>query len=314
MFKPLRSALFELGLAADDPSRRETAKRLHADPRVQTLMRELEVDEAAIDRSRVAVLRYLEETAACERCPGLSACTHAFRGHVPVPRRAAGGHITFDYAPCAYERQAQAEARRKKLFKTIAIPVELSRVRFADLKRDAHNAKAIEAAQAFVERFIHGRNASVRGLYVYGPFGVGKSYLMGAVANHLVEFGVSVLYVHMPALFRELRMGFEDGLFLDKMRELESVDVLILDDVGAEQLTPWARDEVLLPLLSARSQNGRPTLFTSNLSPDDLTDLYSETARGGIDELKAHRIVERIRASSDVIFLGGPNRRRNAVR
>ncbi|MBT9281801.1 MAG: ATP-binding protein [Hydrogenibacillus schlegelii] len=315
MFEPIKAALRRAapdGLL-DRSKGTELEGRLLSDPRVRELLDALGVAPEAALRSAPALLRYLEEAASCAGCPGLSACTHAFRGHVPVPRRGEDGGLIFAYEPCAFERQAREAARRRRLFRTLSIPEELRAVRMGDLVRDEHNARAIAAAEAFLARQIRrsGRpEAGARGLYVYGPFGVGKSYLMAAVAGTLVDAGVSVFFAYVPALVSELRAGVGDETFLDQLRELMTVDVFILDDLGAEQVTPWVRDAVLLPVLSTRAEGGRPTLFTSNLPPEDLLELYGGASRDGvIDELRAHRLVERIRTRSEVVFMGGPNRR-----
>ena len=69
--------------------------------------------------------------------------------------------------------------------------------------------------------------------------------------------------------------------------------MLLIDDIGAENLTAWARDEILGSLLQYRMQEGLLTFFTSNMSILELEKHLSLTTNG-VDKIKAKRIIERI--------------------
>ncbi|MBE3594095.1 MAG: ATP-binding protein [Candidatus Carbobacillus altaicus] len=287
---------------------------------VEMIMRELENDadvKAVLQKTGWPVealkvyatdfLRYQQEAHHCANCPGLEKCPNAPQGHRSRPYVDDTRQLFFTYEPCSLYLNAQDMRRRVSLFQTLQIPTSLAGVRFRDIKRDEHNVTAIRHALKFVSEF-DARGGI--GLYVYGPFGVGKTYLMAAIAGHLVDRGRSVFFVHMPALFRELKAGLDSARYLEMIRALETVDLLILDDIGAEQLTPWARDEVLVPLLTTRTTYLRPILYTSNLPLEGLSEHFSETVRGDLDRLKAFRLIERIRSYTETIMLDGPNRRR----
>ena len=65
----------------------------------------------------------------------------------------------------------------------------------------------------------------------------------------------------------------------ENYKELEA-NILMLDDIGAEEVTPWVRDEVIGPLLHYRMVHELPTFFTSNLSYDELEHHLSMTREG----------------------------------
>ena len=88
------------------------------------------------------------------------------------------------------------------------------------------------------------------------------------------------------------------------------VDILVIDDLGAEPITGWGRDEVLLPLLNARLENYRKTIFTSNYPPKLLSNAYSLDTRGNLDKMRANRFVDRVLAIAMPIEISGENRRR----
>jgi primosomal protein DnaI len=133
---------------------------------------------------------------------------------------------------------------------------------------------------------------------------------MGAIANKLSEQGHSVYFVHVPTFCREIKASISDQSYIGKIAELENVDCLILDDIGAESFSPWLRDEVLGPIIQYRTQNEKPILYTSNLDYDNLRTHLAESSHSQVDELKAYRIAERIRSFTVPYKMYGENRRR----
>jgi primosomal protein DnaI len=113
--------------------------------------------------------------------------------------------------------------------------------------------------------------------------------------------------VYVPEFVREVRDAISEGSVMDKLDALKKVSVLILDDIGAETLTPWIRDEVLGAVLQYRVAEGLPVIYTSNLSLDELEDHLAYSHKGGVERTKAKRIMERIRHYVDVYFVDGPN-------
>ena len=84
------------------------------------------------------------------------------------------------------------------------------------------------------------------------------------------------------------------GSFGSGKDEIMTSNILLLDDIGAENNSPWARDEVLSVILQYRMDNNLTTFFTSNYTIDELDKVLSETSKG-IDEIKSRRIIERIK-------------------
>ena len=83
---------------------------------------------------------------------------------------------------------------------------------------------------------------------------------------------------------------------------------MLLDDIGAENCSAWARDEVLGPILQYRMESHLPTFFTSNLTIEELETSLAATATG-VDKVKARRIIERIKQLTVTIELVSENRR-----
>ncbi|GAF67049.1 primosomal protein DnaI [Bacillus sp. TS-2] len=147
------------------------------------------------------------------------------------------------------------------------------------------------------------------GLYLYGRFGVGKTYIMGAIANRLKKRHIETFIVYTPDFFREMKQAIGDGSLQEKLEALKTSSVLILDDIGAETMSAWIRDDILGAILQHRMLEKLPTLFTSNFDYDELENHLSFSNKGGIEELKAKRIMERIRHFSRAVEVKGKNRR-----
>lgn len=149
---------------------------------------------------------------------------------------------------------------------------------------------------------------TTRGVYVYGPTGTGKTYLMGCIYNYFKQNGKEPAILYYPEFIRKIKSKISNNsydLYIDLIRNEE---ILIVDDIGAENITEFIRDEVLGPIINHREAEKLPTFFSSNLSIDDLSELLSN-GRTTIDKTKALRIVERIHSLSVSHFLDGENER-----
>jgi primosomal protein DnaI len=83
----------------------------------------------------------------------------------------------------------------------------------------------------------------------------------------------------------------------------------MLDDIGAEQMSSWARDEILGTILQYRMLEKLPTLFTSNADLSQLEHHLTYSQRGEEEKVKAARVVDRIRYLAKPIQMVGQNRR-----
>jgi DNA replication protein DnaC len=106
-------------------------------------------------------------------------------------------------------------------------------------------------------------------LYLCGPCGAGKSHVAAAIANHVAMRGQGVTYASVPDLLRFVRRGFGERTADERLDALMAIEVLILDDLGAEHLTTWAQEQLFV-LLNARCLADRATVLTSNDRPEAL--------------------------------------------
>ena len=216
------------------------------------------------------------------------------------------------YADVSYEETpeliaAEKEAAIKNRLKLINLPASLRKASLAQVDLDdLERLPVFEKLLAFVEQYPTIR----KGLYLYGDFGVGKSFMVAALAHDLSEKrGVSSTLLHYPSFVIDVKNAISDGNVKTLVDELKLSEVLILDDIGAEQSTAWVRDEILQVILQYRMQENLPTFFTSNFNFEELEQHFAKGKNGNDETWEARRVMERIRYLAEETRLEGVNRR-----
>ncbi len=166
---------------------------------------------------------------------------------------------------------------------------------------DKKRKKIIQAIKEFYDNY----GTKQKAIYLYGTFGSGKTYILSALLNKLAEKNIKSIIIHVPELMRSIKESFNDSSYKDKMEAIMNVEILLLDDIGAEYLTEWARDEILEPILNYRMENNLTTFFTSNYSIDELEKHFSL----GSNSLRARRILDRIKTLAKEVDLISESRR-----
>ena len=288
-------------------SYRQLINQALADPDVQAFLKlhQDELHEETIEKSAAAIYEFVTIKQGRSDEETISAA-----GYEPVLQM-NNGDIEVGYRPTAKlvdQRQAAAQADR---IKVVNLPKDLADVTFDDYSQKfAGRMTAFEAAIDLTTQLI-GRETSetyVKGVYLSGPFGLGKTFLLGAMANNLAKNGITSTLVHFPTFAVQMKQAINDHKVWQRLQNLEETPVLMIDDIGADALSPWIRDEVLSVILQYRMQERLTTCFTSNLSMSELQAYLSQTNQG-VDEIKSARIMERIHFLATEYQMTGPNLR-----
>lgn len=227
------------------------------------------------------------ELKNCSKCKGLDKCKNEVLGHVYYPNLIKD-YLEFVYKPCKYYKEEKSR-NNTRFFETPKVLMEAS---LSDLISEKERSSILKYIKDFLKKKVSGEN--VKGLYLSGSFGSGKSYILSALLNELSNKGYKTVNVYYPALLKTLKSSFSDSLYDEVLDEIMTSDILLLDDIGAENNTSWSRDEVLGTILQYRMDNDLTTFFTSNFTIDELESVLCET-KNGSDEIKARRIIERIK-------------------
>ena len=134
-------------------------------------------------------------------------------------------------------------------------------------KEQENLERALSLAQAYAEQ-------PHNWLVFTGPSGAGKTHLAAAIANERARRGDEVLFVVVPDLLDYLRAAFspESATPYDRrFEEVKRAHLLVLDDLGTESATPWAREK-LYQLLNFRYNAHLPTIITTAKSINELDE------------------------------------------
>ncbi|MEN9406192.1 MAG: primosomal protein DnaI [Bacillota bacterium] len=282
------------------------AQDLLEHPKLQMLLGEKTLPKEAFERAELSLRRHLEEQQNCENCPGLAKCPNLCYGH-SLKVRLAETYFDFYLAKCDKLRNKEALSKEKSLVSSHHIPREVETATFDALEHDLARAQAIEAAIDFCAAFVEG--VPRQGLYFYGPLGTGKSMLAGAIAQDLIRYGVDSYMVYVPEFMREIKRSLKDNVFEQKVAKIKQATVVIFDDLGAEVVTAWTRDEIFGAIVQHRTSQHLPTVYTSNLNLNELEHHLAHDNKGNVAPLKAKRIMERIRHFVRPVLVPGRNRR-----
>jgi DNA replication protein DnaC len=113
-----------------------------------------------------------------------------------------------------------------------------------------------------------------RGRWFYGDVGTGKTLLAMLISKAALDAGLSVAIYSVPRLLAEIKETYEEtsrGSYMDLFRQLCSVDLLHLDDLGAERRTEWVLEQ-LYSIVNERWQEERAIVVTTNLDLDELRE------------------------------------------
>jgi chromosomal replication initiation ATPase DnaA len=145
-------------------------------------------------------------------------------------------------------------------------------------------------------------------LFIYGGVGLGKTHLMQAIGHGIYEQNpnFNVIYTTGENFANELVSAIMNNSSENFRNKYRRIDLLLIDDIGAEKVTEWSRDEILGTVLQERMNNYKTTFFTSNFN---IQELEKHLANDG-DIVKARRIVERIKQLSDDLEMNSENRRK----
>jgi len=131
--------------------------------------------------------------------------------------------------------------------------------------------------------------------------------LIAALFNEMAKKNIRSALIYYPEFLRSLKSSFQTN-YIEQFNYIKKVPLLLLDDIGAENGSAWARDEVLGPILQYRMEEHLPTFFTSNLTIEELEMSLAATSTG-VDKVKARRIIERIKQLTTNLELISKNRR-----
>lgn len=256
-----------------------------------------------IDENIIPLFSYVSKIEKCNACKGLSMCTQTLRGKEPTLEKGLD-HVEVTYQTCKYLQDEENLLRKRSNLKTISCTFE--GFDFENVEVNQARSQVLSKIKSILTSFKD--NVTPKGIYLYGKYGCGKSYLLAFLAKRLSDGGKKVIFAYYPDLVRQIKSSISQGKLEEIVDELKMVDCLFLDDFGGEQNSEFIRDEVLGAILQDRMMNNLFTCISSNISKELLVDHISNGNKE-IDLVKASRIFERIKTLMEFIELDDKNYR-----
>lgn len=166
----------------------------------------------------------------------------------------------------------------------------------ATLENYEPTSQELAAAKEQITEYINQYDGK-KNLLLHGNYGTGKSHLSVAVTKELMQRGYECLFLSLPKLLTKIKETYNDTAITEDelLKAIQRVDLLVLDDIGAEHHTQWANTK-LFEILDDRS--GKSTIYTTNLNSKEL--------RAQINERNFSRMME----NTDIVTMNGRDYRR----
>ena len=217
-----------------------------------------------------------------QRVQKLRAATAETRGTAPAPCPDCGGtgwRIRKQEGTNRAKRcECWLQAKAGKLKARAVIPRHYAKCSFANFTTYPNEGlqRTLRRSQEFASTFP----APQKGLLLGGPSGIGKTHLAVAILHECAEKGIGGLYCDAQALLNDIRASYDTAARAganEIIRRATTTDLLVLDDLGAEQLTDWGKDTIHR-IVNSRYCEDRATICTTSLptNPHDRESLVFE--------------------------------------
>jgi DNA replication protein DnaC len=204
--------------------------------------------------------------------------------------------------PCECREQRLARVRTRGVASVIPTRyrgVSFDRPPVSDMARDLQTKAAVAEVRSYIDQ-LDERLDEGRGLWLFGDTGTGKTTLAMLVSRTAIESGHTVAIYSLPKLLARIRRTYDSepggDSYLSFFERLTSVDLLHIDDLGAEKRTDWVMEQ-LYALINERYESQRSIMVTTNLPHEELEDQVGQ------------RTISRLTQVCDEVPLYGTDRR-----
>ncbi len=281
--------------------KQQLSASLLEEPKVKALIKDGYISAKTVMKSPYRLQAWLHALSPCIRCAGLNMCGQKTKGY--FMNLIDDGMIREELTPCKYMKTKLKDEAHCANFTYSDISPKYRSIGFSSITaRDGGDAY-LNTVMKLQDLFEEGKGA-----YIYGPMGTGKTYLAACAANDAARQGKKCAFLHWPSFTAKMQSLVKTGEWEETVRKMTYVGFLVIDDIGAESISEWNRDQILQPILVYRYEHDLPVWFTSNYDPDTLTVHFTYTKNKN-DETGAQRVMERIRHMAEAVPLSGNDRR-----
>jgi len=222
---------------------------------------------------------------------------------------------------CGMEKRASLVMERAK------IPKRYEHCDFESYSTDVgstpQQTESLKKAKFLAEGFVREYPGSFeKGLLFMGHSGVGKTHLAVAALKELIHRGHAGLFCDYRELLKEIQASYNPASESTEMKILEpirTVEILVLDDLGASKPSDWVRDIVGI-VLNARYNENRTTIITTNYLDNPATEgeatrlpngkLIAPTREDALEQRIGSRMRSRLYEMCRTVEVSAPDFRR----
>lgn len=208
-----------------------------------------------------------------------------------------------------YNKIKQQEAIQEKMYRLDKLrnyslmDKQFEQCTFENFEVDEHNKQFFNLTKQYVDRFNEMKEKNL-GLLLFGAPGTGKTYIAFCIANELINRMVPVIAISSIGILNKIKETYKkygnEGE-IEVINSLKNASLLILDDLGAENSTDWAREKIY-EIIDSRYRDKKPIIVTTNLK---LEQLMEKMAGGD----KVYRTYDRIIEMCTPVEVKGKARR-----
>ena len=263
----------------DERLLRQMKEEFLACPAAVKYIRSLHIPEELIDEEIVKIYDFVCDLNTCRKCPGINNCPKA------TPRLCTkiiyeDGVVSRVLVPC------------KEYLKLVKFKGQFIVRDFDDdwltseLKRLDKTNERLEVLAKY-KKFRDGE--STEWIYIMGEAGTGRSFVAANLAIDIAKNELGpIAFLNAPMRFKELASKKDNNQFNELLKKYEEVPVLVIDDIGNEYKSDYVRENILFPILNARSKAHLFTIFTSDFNINDITTMYltNQASKPKVEQIK----------------------------
>ena len=304
--KSVQDSINSLGYNTEiDKKLKENYNEAIKNPYFKEIIEKLKIDKKHLVNYTSSVEVSALEYHNCKMCKSILECKNKIEGYAYLPT-VKNDELIFKYKSCKFKQKLDSENAYLNNISVIGSSLYLKDAKMANIyTNDKNRFKSIAWVKEFITKYPE--NKHLKGLYLCGNFGCGKTYLVSAMLNELAKQGYKSSIIFWPEFLRDLKTSFQSG-YNEKYESVKRIPILLIDDIGSEVTTQWGRDEIFCPLMQYRMEQKLPTFFTSNLNLEQLKEHFSVT-KDGTDIVKSGRIIERIKQMTEQLEMISKNLR-----
>ncbi|AVN60576.1 hypothetical protein CG007_03100 [Mesoplasma entomophilum] len=286
-----------------------------------------EITDEVLKKNFIILFEFVSDYAECISGP-LKECKQRIRGR-QLNLTFKNSNFYLSSSPCAhflYENKNQA-IKNNYIYKDFSVDQFPKTIKnyLEDLRTENFfNNEEIEERKLLIENsgklivnYIEDKNnlerKNIKGVYLYGNPGIGKTTIFKTLANEAAKRDTKVFFCTAPDIIEKCKEQFSKNSVssIPYINQMKKADILFIDDFAGEMVSSWTRDNLWYIILNYRMNRKKLTFISSNFTLYELDKIYNINKNNKeIELMKVARLKERITTLTTFATLNGKHSKR----